>query len=95
MEADPAEGERIPVLVGAAQLVQRDVELDQALEPLAMLEQVARDAGTDARAGGRALEAIDTLGLVQVFGWKAHNGARLLAGALGARPALAAVYGPR
>jgi acetyl-CoA C-acetyltransferase len=85
---DPADGERIPVLVGAAQLVQRDAELDQALEPLSMLERVARGTGEDARAGDRALEAVDTLGLVQVFGWKAHNGARLLAEALGARPAL-------
>jgi acetyl-CoA C-acetyltransferase len=79
--------ERVPVLVGAAQLVQRDAELERALEPLAMLERVARGAGEDARAGDRALEAIDTLGLVRVFGWKAHNGARLLAETLGARPA--------
>ena len=44
-----------PVLVGAAQLVQRDVDPAEALDPLAMLERVARGAADDAGCGAHAL----------------------------------------
>ncbi|MEE9609021.1 MAG: acetyl-CoA acetyltransferase [Myxococcota bacterium] len=76
-----------PVLVGAAQLVQRDAEPAAALEPLVMLERVAREAAADAEVGERALREIDTLGIVDVIGWRPQNAPRLLAERLGARPA--------
>ncbi len=75
-----------PVLVGAAQLLQRDVEPLEALEPLAMLAQVARMAAADSGAPDSALGHIDTLGIVQVVGWGAQNGPRLLAQELDAKP---------
>jgi acetyl-CoA C-acetyltransferase len=75
------------VLVGAAQLVQRDAEPAQALDPLAMLERVARDAAADAGAGERALRELDTIGVVDVVAWRARNPAQLLGDALGAHPA--------
>ncbi len=79
--------ERIgPVLVGQAQLVQRDVEPREALEPVAMLEQVARHAARDAGAGDRALRDIDCVALVDAMGWRPSNGPRLLAERLGAHP---------
>ena len=79
--------QRNPVLVGQAQFVQRDADLREALEPLAMLEQVARHAARDAGAGERLLRELDTVAMVDVMGWKPGNGPRLLAERLGAHPA--------
>jgi acetyl-CoA C-acetyltransferase len=78
--------DRRPVLVGAAQLVQRDAEPAAALEPLAMLERVARDACRDAGAGDALLRALDAVAVVEVAGWRARNAPRLLAERLAARP---------
>jgi acetyl-CoA C-acetyltransferase len=78
--------DRLPVLVGAAQWIQRDAAPERAPEPLDVLEGLARRAAADAGAGARLLEAVDTLGLVAVAGWSPRNGPRLLAGRLGARP---------
>jgi acetyl-CoA C-acetyltransferase len=76
-----------PVLVGAAQLIQRDVEPQQALEPLAMLERIAREAADDAGAGARVLGELDSVGIVDVVGWRPPNAPGMLAELLGARPA--------
>jgi acetyl-CoA C-acetyltransferase len=80
------EPERRPVLVGVAQLVQRDAELAQSLEPLAMLERTAREAARDAGVRDEALRALDTVALVDVAGWHPQNGPCLLASRLGAAP---------
>jgi len=77
----------IPVLVGAAQLVQRDAGLAEALEPLAMLEKIAREAAVDAAAGERALADADTVAVIDVIAWGAKNLPRLLAERIGAKPA--------
>ncbi len=79
--------DRTPILVGTGQLVQRDADPREALEPLAMLEQVARAAARDAGAGDRVLRDIDTMALVSVAGWTAQNPPRVLAEKLGAKPA--------
>ncbi len=76
-----------PVLVGASQLTLRDARPPEAPEPLVMMERVAREAAADAGLGERALAEIDTLAVVQVAGWRARNGPRLLAEKLGAHPA--------
>jgi acetyl-CoA C-acetyltransferase len=78
--------EHSPILVGAAQLTLRDAEPQAAPGPLATLARVARAAAEDAGAGDRALSVIDTVGVVQVAGWKARNGPRLLAETLQAKP---------
>ena len=75
-----------PVLVGAGQLLQRDVEPEAALDPLEMLDAVARRAAGDAGAGERALGELDLVGVVDVIGWRPKNAARLLAERLDARP---------
>ncbi len=77
--------ERLPVLVGAAQWIQRNASLDDVLEPLSVLEGVARGAARDARADDKLLDAVDTVGLVPVAGWRPRNGPRALAERLGAR----------
>jgi len=55
--------DRIPVLVGAAQWVERDVDLNQALEPVAALERVARGAAEDAELKPRTLAELDTVAI--------------------------------
>jgi acetyl-CoA C-acetyltransferase len=74
------------VLVGAAQLVQRDAEPAHALSPLDMLEQTARGAAADAESGDRALQEIDTVGVVDIVAWHPMNAPRLWAERLGAKP---------
>jgi acetyl-CoA C-acetyltransferase len=79
--------DRTPILIGAGQLTQRDVEPAEALEPVAMMEAVARSAADDAGVGAKALARLDALAVVNVFCWPYANAPRLLAERLGARPA--------
>jgi acetyl-CoA C-acetyltransferase len=79
--------DRTPILVGAGQLTQRDVEPVAALEPLAMMDVVARRAADDAGAGSSLLGRVDSLAVVNIFCWPYANPPRLLAERLGMRPA--------
>jgi acetyl-CoA C-acetyltransferase len=79
--------DRTPILVGAGQLTQRDVAPAEALEPLAMMEVVARRAADDAGAGAALLAQVDSLAVVNVFCWPYANPPRLLAERLGIHPA--------
>ena len=85
--------ERRPVLVGVAQLVQRDVDPAEALDPLSMLVQVARTAADDCGAGVQALAAVDTIAVVPVAGWRTENPPRALGEALSVRPSREIVCG--
>lgn len=76
---------QLPVVVGAAQLVQREGDLAQAADPLAMLRDVARRAAEDAGGGTRLLESLDTISLVDAVGWHPDNAPALLGEATGAR----------
>ena len=76
-----------PILVGAGQLTQREVSPAEALEPVAMMEVVARRAADDAGAGPTLLGRIDSLAVVNVFCWPYANPPRLLAERLGIHPA--------
>src|SRR4051795_5046701 len=76
---------QVPVVVGAAQLVQRGVELAETLDPLAMLCRVAKQAAEDAGGGAALLESLDTICLVDAVGWHPENAPSLVAQALGAR----------
>ena len=75
----------LPVVVGAGQLVQRNVELAESLDPLAMSCRVARQAAEDAGGGAALLESLDTICLVDAVGWHPDNAPALLAEALGSR----------
>ena len=85
--------ERVPVLVGAAQLLQRDVEPVRALEPLGMLERVARGAAEDAALSANALQQLDSVGLIHVMAWNPQNGPRLLTDRIGVGPCREVVCG--
>ena len=78
--------DRVPVLVGVGQLVQRDAELDAALEPLEMLQKIARSATADAGCRETLLEELDTVALINTVGWRPQNAPGLLAERLGAKP---------
>jgi acetyl-CoA C-acetyltransferase len=78
--------DRTPVLIGAGQLTQRDVEPAEALEPLAMMVEVAQRAAVDAGVSARLLERLDTVAVVNILSWHYANAADLLATRLGAHP---------
>ena len=77
---------RTPVLVGTGQLVQRDADPREALDPITMIDRVARNAASDAGAGERLLRAIDSIALVNLGVGKMQNPPRLVAERLGASP---------
>ncbi|MDJ0846782.1 MAG: acetyl-CoA acetyltransferase [Myxococcota bacterium] len=78
--------DRRPVLVGVAQLVQRDVDFAELLSPLDMLERVALEAAEDAGVGRRLVDELDAVALVDGVGWRPKNAPSLLAERLGVKP---------
>ncbi|MEM7340324.1 MAG: acetyl-CoA acetyltransferase [Actinomycetota bacterium] len=87
MTIDP----RTPVVVGVAQATQRPENLADAVEAVALMEQVVRSAADDAGAPDLS-RSLDYIGVVQ-GAWRYTDPARLLAdalGATGARTALSA-----
>ncbi len=79
--------DRTPILVGTAQFLQRHSDPREGLNPLEMLERMAREAAAAAGAGEALLRGLDTVAILNVAGWKANNPARLVAEKLGAKPA--------
>lgn len=75
-----------PVLIGAGQLTQRDVEPGEAQEPLAMMVEVAQRATADAGVPARLLERLDSVAVVNILSWHYGNAPGLLADRLGAHP---------
>ena len=74
-------------MIGAAQLSERDVTVETAMSPIDMLSRIAREAAESSGANSRLIESIDTIGLADTLGWAANNPPRLLADAIGAKPA--------
>jgi acetyl-CoA C-acetyltransferase len=74
------------VIVGTAQLVEREADVDQHTEPLEMLVRMAVDAAEDAGGGKALLEQLDTVALVGIAGWNPDNAPNLVATGIGAHP---------
>jgi len=74
-----------PVMIGLAQLIQREEDPAVALGPLEMLVKIAEDAASDSGTGRAAIDAIDTIGIVDVAAWRPQNVARLVGDGLGIR----------
>ena len=85
--------ERIPVLVGAGEVVQRDAAPGEALEPVALMERAARLAFDDAGAGAALLGRVDAVGVVGCFSWRYANPCRRIAESLGLGARLEIVTG--
>jgi len=83
--------DRIPVIVGVGEALDRPSDLSRALEPLALMEAALREA--DADAGGGFLARIGSLDVVNQLSWRYADAAAELCARLGIAPPRA-VYGP-
>src|ERR1700726_4897205 len=87
----PVPADRIPVIVGVGEIVDRPQEISEGLEPLALLEEALKRAEAD--SGGRLLEEIQSLDVVNFLSWRYRDPEIQLAGRLGIQPKHA-YYGP-
>jgi acetyl-CoA C-acetyltransferase len=86
---------RIPVLVGAGEVVDRPAEPLLAREPAALMAEALRraDADAGAKAGSNLLAALDSLDIVNSVSWPYHDVPEALVAHLDQRPSRL-VYGP-
>jgi acetyl-CoA C-acetyltransferase len=83
--------DRIPVIVGVGEIVDRPKEIADGLEPLALLEAALRRAEAD--SGAKLLGEIGSLDVVSFLSWRYRDPEKLLASRLGITP-LHCYYGP-
>src|SRR5690348_3612375 len=77
--------DRIPVIVGVGEIVDRPKDIAAGLEPLALLEQALKRAEAD--SGGKFLSELGSLDVVNFLSWRYRDPEKLLAERLGAKPA--------
>ncbi len=87
----PLSPDRIPVIVGVGEIVDRPKEIADGLEPLDLLEQALRRAEAD--AGAKLLAEVQSLDVVNFLSWRYRDPEKLLAKRLGIDPAHCH-YGP-
>jgi acetyl-CoA C-acetyltransferase len=83
--------DRIPVIVGIGEIVDRPKDIAAGLEPLDLLEQALRRAEQD--AGATLLGELQSLDVVNFLSWRYRDPEKLLAQRLGVTPAHSH-YGP-
>ncbi len=83
--------DRIPIIVGIGEIVDRPKEITEGLEPLALLEQALRRAETD--SGAKLLGEIGSLDIVNFLSWRYRDPEIALSDRLGIKPKHA-YYGP-
>jgi acetyl-CoA C-acetyltransferase len=89
--ASPVSDDRIPVIVGIGEIVDRPKDIAEGLEPLTLLEQALKRAEAD--SGGKLLGEIGSLDIVNFLSWRYCDPEIALAGRLGIKPKHA-YYGP-
>jgi acetyl-CoA C-acetyltransferase len=77
--------DRQPIIVGVGQLTHRIADPDQVIEPMEMMERVARLAADDAETP-RLLEKLDSVTVINLISWTYSDPAGRLAARLGATP---------
>src|SRR5665647_3685141 len=87
----PVSDDRIPVIVGIGEIVDRPKEITEGLEPLTLLEQALRRAEAD--SGGQLLGEIGSLDIVNFLSWRYRDPEIALSKRLGIQPTHA-YYGP-
>src|SRR6266478_6019420 len=87
----PVSDDRIPVIVGVGEIIDRPQEITAGLEPLTLLVEVLKRA--DADSGGKLLGDIASLDIVNSLSWRYQDPAKQLSGLLGIQPGHA-YYGP-
>src|ERR1700757_4521447 len=88
--APPSE-DRIPVIVGAGEVVDRPKDITHGKEPLALLEEALKRAEAD--SGAKLLGEIGSLRVVNFWSWRYRDPEHLLAKRLGITPTHC-YYGP-
>src|SRR3982075_4013798 len=87
----PIPDDRMPVIVGIGEIVDRPKEIAEGLEPLALLEQALKRAEAD--SGVKLLGEISSLDIVNFLSWRYRDPEVQLSKRLGIKPAHA-YYGP-
>jgi acetyl-CoA C-acetyltransferase len=91
MTTDPQSDDRIPVIVGIGEIVDRPKEITEGLEPLTLLEQALRRAEAD--SGAKLLGEIGSLDVVNFLSWRYRDPEIALSERLGITPKHV-YYGP-
>jgi acetyl-CoA C-acetyltransferase len=84
MTAAPQSDDRIPVIVGVGEIIDRPKEIAEGLEPLALLEEALKRAEAD--SGGKLLGEIGSLDIVNFLSWRYRDPEQQLAKRLGIAP---------
>ena len=87
----PLPEDRIPVIVGVGEIVDRPKDIADGLEPLTLLEQALKRAEAD--SGAKLLGEIGSLDVVNFLSWRYRDPEKQLAERLGIEPAHC-YYGP-
>src|SRR5450631_3110321 len=87
----PVPEDRIPVIVGVGEIVDRPKDIAAGLEPLDLLVEALKRAEAD--SGGKFLGEIGSLDIVNFLSWRYHDPARQLSDRLGIKPGHC-YYGP-
>src|SRR5213082_104953 len=89
--SSPLPEDRIPVIVGVGEIIDRPKEITAGLEPLDLLEQALKRAEAD--SGVKLLGDIGSLDVVNFLSWRYRDPEKMLADRLGIKPAHL-YYGP-
>jgi acetyl-CoA C-acetyltransferase len=81
MTTSPLPADRVPVIVGVGEIVDRPKEIAEGLEPLALLVEALRRAEAD--SGSALLAEIDSLDIVSFLSWRYRDPEKQLAMRLG------------
>lgn len=76
--------DRIPVIAGIGETVDRSKDFSQATEPLAMMAEASRRAGSEAHG---LLSEVDSLDIIALVSWRYEDLPAQLSAALGISPA--------
>src|SRR5450631_659942 len=87
----PTPEDRIPVIVGVGEIVDRPKEIAAGLEPMDLLVEALKRAEAD--SGGKLLGEIGSLDIVNFLSWRYRDPEKLLSERLGIAPSHAN-YGP-
>src|SRR6266403_2141928 len=87
----PVPDDRIPVIVGVGEIVDRPKQILEGLEPLTLLEQALKRAEAD--SGSKLLGEIESLDIVSFLSWRYRDPEIQLSDRLGIKPKHAC-YGP-
>ena len=84
MSKSPLPEDRIPVIVGVGEIVDRPKEIAAGLEPLTLLEEALKRAEAD--SGAKLLGEIGSLDVVNFLSWRYRDPEKQLATRIGANP---------